>query len=62
MTKFLLHSIDHHRGFSSLFWHLQNRVSSTKYYKNIQTIISKSDFRIWQHDLETHDGITTRPL
>ena len=34
-------------------------VLQTKYYRNIQTLISKSDFRMWQHDLETYDGITT---
>ena len=37
-------------------------VLQTKYYRNIQTLIYKSDFSMWQHDLETHDGITTRPL
>ena len=37
-------------------------VLQTKYYKNIQTLIYKSDFIIWQHNLETHDGITIRPL
>ena len=33
-----------------------------EYHRNIQTLIYKSDFSMWQHNLETHDGITTRPL
>ena len=37
-------------------------VLQTKYYRNIKTLIYKSDFSMWQHDLEIHDGITTRPL
>ena len=37
-------------------------VLQIKYHRNIQTLISKSNFSIWQHDLETHDDITTRPL
>ena len=37
-------------------------VQQTKYYRNIQTLISKSDFSMSQHDLETHNSITTRPL
>ena len=34
-------------------------VLRTDYYRNIQILISKSNFSMWQHDLETHDGITT---
>ena len=30
-----------------------------EYNRNIQTLIFKSDFSMWQHDLETHDSITT---
>ena len=30
-----------------------------EYHKNIQTLISKSNFSMWQHNLETNDGITT---
>ena len=37
-------------------------VLQKKYYRKIQTLISKSNFSIWQHDLETHDDITTRSL
>ena len=37
-------------------------VQQTEYYRNIQTLISKYDFSMWQHDLETHDIISTRPL
>ena len=37
-------------------------VLQIEYHRNIQTLIYKYDFSMWQHDLETHDGITTRPL
>ena len=37
-------------------------VLQIEYYRNIQTLIYKFNFSIWQHDLETHDSITTRPL
>ena len=37
-------------------------VLQTKYYRNVQTLIFKSDFSMWQHDLEIHYGISTRPL
>ena len=33
-------------------------VPRIEYQRNIQTLIYKSDFSIWQHDLEIHDGIT----
>ena len=34
-------------------------VLQIEYYRNIQTLISKSNFSMWQYDLETHDSITT---
>ena len=37
-------------------------VLQIKYYRNIQTLIYKSDFSMWQHDLETYDDITTQSL
>ena len=33
-----------------------------EYNRNIQILIYKYEFSMWQHDLETYDGITTRPL
>ena len=56
----ILHSIGHHKLFLAYFGICKiGLVLQTKYYRNIQTLIYKSDFSMWQHDLETHDGITT---
>ena len=33
-------------------------VSHIEYNRNIQTLISKYNFSMWQHDLETHESIT----
>ena len=33
-----------------------------EYNRNIQILISKSSFIMWQHDLEIHDDIIIRPL
>ena len=55
----LLKGTGHHRGISSLFIVCKIRlVSHIEYDRNIQTLISKFDFSMWQHDLETHDSIT----
>ena len=59
----LLKRTGHHRGLTSLFGVCKTwLVLYIKYNKNIQTLIFKSDFSMWQHDLKIHDGITTRPL
>ena len=55
--------IGHHRGLTSLFGVCKTGlVSHIEYDRNIQTLIYKSEFSNWKHDLETYDGITTRPL
>ena len=37
-------------------------VLQIEYHRNIQTLISKLDFSMWQHNLETHHSITRWPL
>ena len=59
----LLKRTGHHRGLTSLFGVCKTGlVSYIEYDRNIQTLSFKSEFSLRQHDLETHDGITTRPL
>ena len=59
----LLKRTGHHRRLTSLFGVCKTGlVSHIEYNRNIQTLISKSDFSMWQYNLETHDSITTRPL
>ena len=59
----LLTKAGHYRGISSLFGVSKTGlVSYIEYDRNIQTLIYKSNFSILQHDLETHDSITTQPL
>ena len=56
----LLKRTGHHRGLISLFGVCKIvLVSHIEYDRNIQTLIYKSDFSMWQQDLEIHDGITT---
>ena len=58
----LLKITGHHRGLTSLFGVCKiGLVSHIEYDRNIQTLISKSDFSMQQHNLETHDSITTQP-
>ena len=57
----LLRKAGHHRGLYCLFGVCKTGlVSHIKYDRNIQTLIYKSKFNMRQHDLETHDCITTR--
>ena len=59
----LLYCTGRHRGFTSLFSICKTGlVSHIEYNENIQTLISKSEFSMRQHDLETHDSITTQSV
>ena len=59
----LLKITDHHRRLTSLFGvYKTGLVSHIEYDRNIQTLISKSELSMRQHDLETHDSITVQPL
>ena len=61
-THKLLIKADHHRGISSLFGICKTGlVSCIEYDRNNQTLISKSELNMRQHDLETHGSITTQP-
>ena len=53
----------HHREISSLFGVCKTGlVSCIEYDRNNQTLISKSELNMRQHNLETHGSITARPL
>ena len=59
----LLRKASHHRVISSLFGVCKiGLVSCIEYNRNIQTLISKSELNMQQHDLEIHGSITARPL
>ena len=58
----LLRKAGHHRGISSLFGVCKTGlVSCIEYDRNNQTLISKSELNMQQHDLETHGSITAQP-
>ena len=59
----LLRKAGRHRGISSLFGVCKTGlVSCIEYDRNNQTLISKSELNMRQHDLKNYDSITARPL
>ena len=53
MPKFILHRLAITEDFLAHFGICKiGLVLRTEYHRNIQTLISKSDFSMWQYDLE----------